>query len=333
MEKYTLTKTDYEIIEKLIKISSSIYTIYKKIIQVEKSQSNEELSTLLDYLNMSIEIENKYYSEAKLDDGSKCQAYLDYMINRVENGKAITLIDSVIEDVKEELVIRRIINYLITIYSNSSIKAIVSLIEEVHKAGLPMKIDSKEVNSELLMTKLICSDFDKTFLSILENDLAENTTIPNLIDSKYLYIYADKELEEDLLKDNLTIPKTIVFNSKLVAEINGYDSDKYKEELDETGTKYAARSMNELLNITDNEYNTDDRVKAKVKLLEYSIRAGLLYVDEESLSSIIRAYRIFTIYGNANVSRITKYTMEKSFDDVETDRERVISIIFGAEKK
>ena len=35
MEKYTLTKEDYEIIEKLIKNSSSIYTIYKKIIQVE----------------------------------------------------------------------------------------------------------------------------------------------------------------------------------------------------------------------------------------------------------------------------------------------------------
>lgn len=64
MKKYELDKKDYNQIENLIRIGSSIETLYKKMcnLEIEEKKDTDEYKKILDYLKIALEVESKQYA-------------------------------------------------------------------------------------------------------------------------------------------------------------------------------------------------------------------------------------------------------------------------------
>ena len=115
MENYTLNTNDFELINKLIKLTSSIDTLYKKMYELEinDKKQTEEYQKTLDSLSGYLDLEKRLYNNSNLDF-SKCIAIVKFIINKKMPDEILNDVESIMQQDYNNRILRRMLN----IFSN-----------------------------------------------------------------------------------------------------------------------------------------------------------------------------------------------------------------------
>ena len=109
--QYKLSQRDYKIITEIIKITSSIDTIYRKLynLEINNKKDSNEYKELLGYLDISLEVEKKYYNKINFN---KCKLIINYLLEERMPCDPNSDLETIILQGNFNRVIRRIISIL-----------------------------------------------------------------------------------------------------------------------------------------------------------------------------------------------------------------------------
>ncbi|MDD2208807.1 MAG: hypothetical protein PHU45_05640 [Bacilli bacterium] len=111
LEQQKLGESDYKHINSLIKIASSIDTIYKRLYQLEinNQKESDEYKNLLEYLDISLEVEKNNYDKINFN---KCNLIVNYLLEERMPCNAKTDLETIILQENLNRVMRRVITNL-----------------------------------------------------------------------------------------------------------------------------------------------------------------------------------------------------------------------------
>ena len=336
MKKYTLQENDFKQIQRLIKNNTSIYNIYLKMynLEINNKVESEEYKTLIDYLNISIDVENSIYNELDFKNNiDKCIAWISYIEQDSENVNNTAAL--IINNNKNEIIFERIFNNLsnyIHEYFNSSI------ISSVNYISKELKLDdnfSNQIISSLEISYNIDKDILSSTLLLINNHINSKILEEKLLLSKYILPFINKELEEQLIENKFYIPKTININSEIIAELNGLNSINYNNRKDINGLKIVKQNILDLLNIKNIEYR-DENIQAIAIIKECFIRSGFIFINDDIKEQL--NYEFHEIIDNKDNYEelkdlsISIEIIKKCFLKIKEDKEKIFEIKFNEKR-
>jgi len=295
MEVYRLEKKDFEQINNLIKTTSSIDNLYKKIyaLEIDGKKDSEDYKKLLDYLNIAIEVETKLYNEYNLNS-SKCIAWAEYLLSdRLPDGFENDM-ESIMKQDYSNRIIRRILSVLVhkIVSNHKNVKEMLptEIMELMKQLGMPNpdKIVSQAVYSSIEIQKAFEKDILNSYLAFLQEFLQKEeyrNFRSQLINSKYNIAFINKEIENSMISNNFDIPDTLYVNSRFVADLLQMDLDLYKLLKNSYGVKTSTQQISEIIEIGDLDYS--DPIKATTSILRQCLmRAAFLLMSDEVISDV-----------------------------------------------
>lgn len=342
MQGYVFTNGDFIQIENLIKVTSSIDSIYRKLydLEINGRKYTEEYNKLIEELKISIEIEKKQYKDCNLNYW-KCVAWNYYFLNKKVPIDFTNNIENVMEQDYNYRIIRRILNTLENIM-NLDFKSI--------KRALPLDIEKKLkqlgiYNNDKFLSKLVDSsseviyslelDILNAYLNFLEEFKTKNEyeyLKKELINSKYNLSFIKKKIESDMISNNFEVSDTIYINSKFYADLVYLDFKSYNDLRNSYGEEKVINQIIKLLEIGDMDYSDSNKICTSV-LRQCLIRAILLTMENDMISKINSKYCKY-IQDNKYMQkhsddRISRQLIDNCFNNIEKDREKVNIISFS----
>lgn len=340
MEKYKLQNEDYELIQKIIKITNLIENLYKKLYELEinnKKDSND-FKNYITNLKNTIKIENKIYKEANLDY-LRSYALANYILNFKLPDNFLDDIESIMKQDYNNRVLRRILNVLYhnIVYDNKMYKEkIPSELLDLMKNADISNIDSivnESIYSNIELRKAFEKDILSGYLVFLQeyiNNSYYKAFENEFIFNKYNTSFINKIIENDIINDNFNIQNTFYINSRLIADLTETDLELYEYLKNDYGLDECAKQIAKLIKMSDKEYNDKKNIITSL-LRECYIRSTFLLLNDESILDINSDFHDF-IESDEYVKNGNNYISEgsiiKCFKLVKKDRNipKIISL-------
>lgn len=293
MYNYKLTRKDFDELEELIKITTTIETLYNKLYELEinNKKTTKEYDKMLNCLIMVIELENKKYQESKLNS-HKAIAWLDYLL---EDRLPLTFennMESIIKLNNNELTKRRIINNLISKIINcknegysDKMNYLISELEyfKINRRGTNPENYDEFVNNHILKEETI---------NIFLTNLKEQIEVCNkkeeykkyqeqLIKTKYNISFIHKKNEMNIIENNFNIE-----NIPYIDPITLYGYSLWDEIIKKDYAReiYAFNTC-ELVNISDDDYDNQEKIIIAL-LRQANIKTALSLLEEKEQTEI-----------------------------------------------
>ena len=345
MEKYILNTSDFEFINSLIKTTSSIDTLYRKMCELEVNgeKDTEEYQQLLDYLNISLEVENKLYSDAKLNY-SRCVAIVNFILNKKLPDKFLNDVESIMQQDYSNRILRRILNVLVhkILEDHESLKEMLpnEMIELMYQIGMPNpdKIVSHAIYSSIELQKAFEKDSLNGFLNFLQEFIDNNDYKfykKDLICTKYNTAFINKSVESEMISNKFEIPATFYINSRFVADITQTDLELYNLLKNLYGTKESTKQISEIIELGDMDYG--DSKKAITSILRQCfMRANFLLMSDEAISDVNYEFHEFIedkkYLERHPQDRISEQLIINCFKSIKKDKNKPCVLSFGYRK-
>ena len=334
MKEYTIKKEDLTFIQRLIKITKSIESLYDKLynLDIAGKKDTEEYNKILDNLDISLDVESEIYIEKEVD----IERYKG-IIKYIKNDMLPYFYKSDLENIASQdysyMALRRIIKTLetqlrhkidesctnIEIDENSEIGVIFDVIkpygykmEDIYHFEMPIE---KDVMSGTLL-----------FLEEAIND-EKNKSITNALKrAKYNITFLNREIESVMLWRKFEPNNKLFLNSDMIMEIYGYDAYKTNVLKNMFGMAKINGQIKKLLKI-DNEDYSDYKKLSTSKIRECLLRGISLLMDEKIIKQIVEKYeKEFWVnrnyYGKNNL--ISYQVVLDSLKHNEIDKEKLI---------
>lgn len=338
MEKYILTKNDYEQIEKIIKTSLSIETLYKRLyaLELDGKKDTEEYKINLDYLSIAKEVEEKEYSDFNLTE-EKAKAWANYLLSDKLPSTFLQNVDSLVEQNYANITLRRILSNLINITEESVLKDQLpkELVDIMKLVGID---DADKVISDAAIS---CSELRRAFevdlinayLYILNEQIEKNNHFKEskecLMSAKYNAIFINREIENQMLFREFSIPELVYFTSKIIADKDNMKDDMYKHLRNEYGKVYSVKQISEMLEIGDLDYNNVSLATTSL-LRQCLMRASFLLMSDDSISDVNYNFHEFIederYLKNHRYDKISEQLIINCFNCIKKDRKNVDSV-------
>lgn len=345
MEKYILKSKDYEFINSLIKTTTSIESLYKKMYDLEVSgkKDTDDFSKILDYLNMAIEVEDKLYQEANLSY-LQCIALADYLLeDRLPEG-FLNDTESIMGQSYDNRVLRRILSILVhrIISDHQSVREMLpnEVIDLMKQLGMPNpdKLVSQVIYSSIELQKAFERDIFNGYLAILQEFIASNVYKNfrnDLIRSKYNTSFINKQIENDMISSKFDIPDTFYVNSRFVADLTQTDLELYKMLKNLYGVKESTKQISEVIEIGDMDYS--DSKKAITSILRQCLmRSAFLLMSDEVISDVNYEFHEFVedkkYLDRHPHDRISEQLIVNCFKAIKRDRNKPSVLSLGYRK-
>jgi len=299
MANYNLTKTDYNEINNLIKLTQLIDDLYVKLYELEINNKKEtpEYKKFIGYLNILLEKESNKYKEYNLTV-SKCSGWVNYLLDdKLPESTQFDFKISLNQDYSYRA-IKRILNRLLNIIESSKIyNDTISndLKNDIGKRGIKLSEEAinHSVTSSVRMRKSLEFDIHNLYLSLLEgkiNDGVYKSIKNDLIHSKYNFSFMNKDIEIGMVANNFKIDPTLYIGSKMVSQLQYIDESLYNFFKDSYGIKMLMEQIVELLKIEDEDYNNRNKLTTSI-LRQNLINAILLTISDEIINDIKKEYK------------------------------------------
>ena len=341
MEKNRISKQDIELLEKIKNVTSSIESLYKKMYELEISgkQESEEFNTILGYLRIVLETENKMYQDASLTT-QKSAALADYILDSLPDD-FLNDNESIVNRDYSNRTLRRILNTFISkvISDYDGVKQMLpeELTEIISLLGMPNpdEVLSKSVYGGIELRKAFEKDILNGFLIFLKgfiNKKGYESFKDSLIGCKYNTIFVNKSLEDDLLQSKFELSETIYMNSRLAADITQTDLEVYEALKDTHGADEAVCQISELLVMSDEDFEKNENIIVSV-LRQCFMRSAFLLMGDEAIANINYQFHEFI----EDKKYLDKHPDDqtgpnvviKCFKAVKSDRSKANIISFG----
>ena len=335
MKGYVFNNDDFIQIDNLIKITSSIDSIYSKLYDLETKdkKDTDDYRKLMEELKLSIEIENKQYEVCNLNYW-KCVAWRHYFLNKKVPVNFIGNIESMMIPDYNYRIMRRIISKLEKKMTTDfeSIKETLpqDLEKQLKQLGLyNNNFLSKMVDSSEDVLESLQLDILNAYLTILEEfiDNKDYNYLKNeLINSKYNLSFIKGKIESDMISNNFEVSDTIYINSKFYADLIHLDFKRYNDLRNSLGQEKIMNQIINLLEIGDMDYSNSSKICTSV-LRQCFIRASLLTMGNDMIEKINLKFNQYIkdekYVQKHPYDRISKQLIENCFNNVEKDREKV----------
>ena len=338
MEKRKLEKRNYETIEKLINITRSIDVLYKKLYELEilGKKETEEYNKNLDYLKIAIDVENKIYNDINSDSNLSILIY-DYLLQDRLPDEFISDKDCIVLQDISNLVIRRIISTLKRqIMSNVDVikdiisKELTSIIKVITNFIDNINILENEMINLSILVESLEKDLYGGFLSFLKENMTDKNNeniINELIKTKYLVLFINKNIESDMLINNFNISEYFELNSNYIAKLIKMPNNELKEYKDLYYENDITNQINKLLIISNSDYNISTK-NIEAILRECFIRAIFLFLSDSNISDLnfdfheyIESDEYKELYNNNDIS---ESKVINCFKTINSDRKKTI---------
>lgn len=293
MRKYELEDQDLEFIKSLIKTSKAIETLYEKMYQLEINgqKDTEDYKKIIDYLKMSIDVENKIYEDASLN-AERCIALINYILQQRLPDNFLHDIESIMGQRYDNKNLRRILGILANKVSLESLSSKQILSTEMQFVYAML---GNNISNIIRLLKEIENDVVKGFLSILKETISNyrNRQYKNdLIYSKYYTSFINKNIEKIMINNDFDISSEFCIVSKEFADLIQVDSNEYDSLRNSYSKKVSMSQISEVIKMKDVDYN--DQKKAICSLLRQClIRSAFLLMDEENILNIYERFHTF----------------------------------------
>lgn len=299
MEKYHLNKNDFELLNNLLKISKSIYILYKKLYELEINDKKEETEykKTIEYLKVAIGVENEAYKKLKLDY-EKCDAYINYIINDMLPEDYNYNYESIAKEDFSTITIQRVLIHLIrkiTKMDGENNNIFKDILEELNRGSTDeeLKIIMQETIEK---TMLISDEFEKDFISIYLYYISNVSNVEflkdfndNFILSKYNITFINKIYEYKMINRMFEPPKELLMESVLLAKGLEFDMNLFIKLKNCFGEETALVQIDELLDLTDSDFC--NRKNNLVSILRQGLlSASLSFLNNEGLDYIEDEY-------------------------------------------
>lgn len=307
--------------EELLKIEDSISSLYQKMYKLELEHKKEtlEYQTLLDYLAIALEVEERKYNDL-FTDGNEI---LDFVIS-FDSKKGIGL-EEIIQDKTDNKVLIRIYNTLTdsVITNNKSVRKILFEDTKEKYAKLEemlIKLFTTEMQFQLALNK----DGYMLFLALLEiylnnPDYAEYRE--DLLKVKYNIIFLNKNIEHSFLDNDFTMPKPDL-SSKLYANLVGISSENYEAIKNNIYSEIAAYQLALMLfNEKENYEDKKENILRSIWLRSLFLTLDNEVIDilNESVHDLIESDE----YINNDTIRKNEDEVISCFKKIKLDRQKV----------
>lgn len=345
MERYRLNKQDFELIDRLVKTTNSIETLYKKMYDLEISgkKDSNEYKKLLDYLKMTIEVEDKIYQDANLDY-LRCIGLADYIIeDRLPDGFTND-VESIMSQNYDNRVLRRILSILFhkVISDYNGIKEMLpnELVDLMIQLGMPNpdKIVSQAIYSSIELQKAFEKDTFSGFLTFLQEFINKKDYAnfkEQLISSKYNTSFINKAIESDMISSSFDIPETFYVNSRFVADLTNTDLDLYKLLKNSYGVKESTKQISEVIEMGDMDYSDPKKATSSI-LRQCLMRASFLLMSDEVISDVNYEFHEFVesekYLNRHSHDRISEQLIINCFKSIKRDRSKPSVLSLGYRK-
>ena len=291
MDKKELTIDELKKMENLIKVTESINSLYQKMINLElKGQRDtKEYQTLLDYLTIALDTENRLYNEL-LIDYDKVFLLVDYLDSEDE----VINIDSIIEGYSNSKVPSRIMKSLLKEVVASE-KFANSLIPNKYKQLIRLlnlneaeELITKKILATIDLDMAFTRDISVVYLAMLEefiNNSDYEDYLDNLIKTKYDIIFINRDIEKEFIANGFRASKTPDLSSELCANISDIDYEVYDYLKNQIFSDIAIEQIEYLFSINDNDYKNEN-ICEKALLRQCLLRAIFLILDDEIIDAI-----------------------------------------------
>lgn len=346
MDKYILNSSDFELINNLIKTTSSLDTLYKKMYELEinDKKQTEEYQKLLDYLNISLEVEDKLYSEANLSY-SRCIAIVNFILNKKLPDKFLNDVESIMQQDYSNRVLRRILSVLVhkILEDYENIKEMLpnEIIDLMHQIGMPNpdKVVSHAIYSSIELQKAFEKDTLNGFLVFLQEfiDGKDYRFYKNdLISAKYNTAFINKSIESEMVNNKFEIPETFYVNSRFVADITQTDLELYNLLKNLYGVKESTKQISEIIELGDMDYSNSKKAITSI-LRQCLMRANFLLMSDEAISDVNYEFHEFVedkkYLDRHPHDRISEQLIVNCFKAIKKDKNKPCVLSFGYRKK
>ncbi len=307
--------------EELVKIEDSISSLYQKMYELELEHKKEtlEYQTLLDYLVIALDVEERKYNDL-FTDGNEA---LDFVVS-FDSKKGIGL-EEIIKDKTDNKVLIRIYNTLTdsVITNNKSVRKILFEDTEENYAKLEemlIKLFTTEMQFQLALNK----DGYMLFLALLEiylnnPDYAEYRE--DLLKVKYNIIFLNKNIEHSFLDNDFTMPKPDL-SSKLYASLVGVSGEGYEKIKNNIYSEIAAYQLASMLfNEKENYEDKKENILRSIWLRSLFLTLDNEVIDilNESVHDLIESDE----YINNDTIRKNEDEVISCFKRIKLDRQKV----------
>ena len=307
--------------EELVKIEDSISSLYQKMYELELEHKKEtlEYQTLLDYLVIALDVEERKYNDL-FTDGNEA---LDFVVS-FDSKKGIGL-EEIIKGKTDNKVLIRIYNTLTdsVITNNKSVRKILFEDTEENYAKLEemlIKLFTTEMQFQLALNK----DGYMLFLALLEiylnnPDYAEYRE--DLLKVKYNIIFLNKNIEHSFLDNDFTMPKPDL-SSKLYASLVGVSGEGYEKIKNNIYSEIAAYQLALMLfNEKENYEDKKENILRSIWLRSLFLTLDNEVIDilNESVHDLIESDE----YINNDTIRKNEDEVISCFKRIKLDRQKV----------
>ena len=295
MESYILEKKDYELIDKLVNVTTSIKSTYEKIydLEIKGEKDTEEYKKLKGCINLSIQSEENIYKDLNLTY-AKSSAIIVFLLKNNYSLDYFNFKEYIVNGNYDNKIIRRIVYTLSNKISSdkSLFKDILpkDIIDNIKDLNIPNtdNIVNHAIFSSIELENALEKDTINGFLTILK-EFIESIDYKyfknDLISSKYNTLFIFKQIEKEFINNNFEITDTLYFNSKLAADYTNTDTTLFEFLKSSFGSKESKDQINKLLDIYDMDYS--DKKKAMESILRQCLlRASFMLMNENDISDI-----------------------------------------------
>ncbi len=271
MKIYIPNRQDYDLIHKLLIITKSIESLYKKMCELELNgkKNTKEYNGLITLLKETVEEENKIYSDANINE-ERGVGLTFYIMEQNLPENTENDVESTINQNYNVRTYRRIINNLFNIG-----------VSDYKSAKLRNAFEKDIINGYL------------SFMQDFANSKSYEEKKDQFIINKYNTAFINKSIESDMLSSSFDIPKTFYVSSRLIADVYNVNLTFYKSISNDFYAKEAAKQISRLIDIFDEEYKYDDDNKLSSILRQCYLRSAFLFLDDELLTDMNDSFHEF----------------------------------------
>lgn len=263
MEKYYEMKNeDYELITSLLSVTKSINNIYEVLYEIEVNgeKDSAKYTKYLEYLNLALEVENKYYNKMSVEQCFRVYNFIDSDLMPIKYENNVESIISGVDTIRD---VRRIITTLDNIIDNNNY---LNFIDE--ELGVDEFTDEElEIFEEFIQTppQIVIEVFDSDDKEKIQEilDMIINQQFDYLMDSDIDYLNYEKAEYDgfiqlfyinQILNNYLIYIKNLQQDEKIVKHKNKFIKAKY--DIAFTNKVVESKLKENNFDVNDNDFNS-----------------------------------------------------------------------------
>ena len=293
MEKISLDKNDIELINKIIKVTTTINNIYNQLFNLENhnKENNDQYRKAINNLKIASLVEDDLYERLNLNY-EKIIAIDEYLFSDF-NEELLDDLENIANQNYNNRILHRIKNILfnkfLTDYKTINPNEVIKQMEDCNYKN-PSKVFDYINNS--IVDKIIKKDILNAYLVFLQeyinkdNQLHKNQVFKTyLLNSKYNVIFINKDIEKEMIDSNFNIDEFIYIGSKFIADVLESSINMYEATKNNLAEEICMTQFANLLKIEDQDYkNIQNEITSIISTS--LIRAALLLMDDTNITNV-----------------------------------------------